>query len=127
MPKQPRKVSAQPVPGPCGPRHDDLYCLTGILLRNHDEVKRGNEQALVKRATRLTEVAKKHQGMATGTEFAIEEVTEGVLLRPVKTFRPARFEEVFGCLKHRGRAKNLRQTEKAIAKGVRARHDRGRY
>jgi len=67
------------------------------------------------------------RGWQPGTEFAIEEVTEGVLLRPLKPFRPARFDEVFGCLKYRGRAKTLRQMEKAIAKGVRARYGRGRY
>jgi AbrB family looped-hinge helix DNA binding protein len=62
-----------------------------------------------------------------GTEFAVEEVLEGVLLRPLRPFEPATFDEVFGCLKYRGRAKTLRQMERAIAKGVRARHDRGRY
>ena len=67
------------------------------------------------------------RGWQPGTEFAIEEVAEGVLLRPLKPFRPASFDEVFGCLKRRGRAKTLRQMERAIAKGVRARHDRGRY
>jgi AbrB family looped-hinge helix DNA binding protein len=67
------------------------------------------------------------RGWQPGTKFAIEEVTEGVLLRPLKPFRPARFEEVFGYLKHRGRAKTLREMQKAIVKGVRARHDRGRY
>ena len=67
------------------------------------------------------------RGWQPGTQLAIEEVTEGVLLRPLKPFRPARFDEVFGCLKHHGRAKTLPQMEKAIAKGVRAGHDRGRY
>ncbi len=62
-----------------------------------------------------------------GTEFAVEEVPDGVLLRPLKPFRSAVFDEVFGCLKYPGRAKSLRQMEKAIAKGVRARHGRGRY
>jgi AbrB family looped-hinge helix DNA binding protein len=62
-----------------------------------------------------------------GTEFAIEEVPNGVLLRPLRPFTSASFDEVFGCLKYTGRAKSLRQMEKAIAKGVRARHGRGRY
>lgn len=62
-----------------------------------------------------------------GTQFAVEQVAEGVLLRPLKPFRPAKFDEVFGCLKYAGRPKTLRQMEKAIAKGVKARHDRGRY
>ena len=63
----------------------------------------------------------------SGTQFAVEEVSEGVLLRPVRPFEAATFDEVFGCLKYSGRAKTLRQMEQAIAKGVRTRHDRGRY
>ena len=62
-----------------------------------------------------------------GTEFAVEEAGEGVLLRPLKRFAPASVEEVFGCLRYSGRPKSLRQMEKAIAKGVKSRHDRGRY
>jgi len=62
-----------------------------------------------------------------GAQFAVEEVGEGVLLRPLRPFRPATFDEVFGCLQHSGRPKTLRQMEKAIAKGVKARHGRGRY
>jgi len=62
-----------------------------------------------------------------GTEFAVEEVSEGVLLRPLRPFPTTSFEGVFGCLKFTGRAKTLRQMERAIARGVKARHDRGRY
>lgn len=62
-----------------------------------------------------------------GTEFEVTEVPEGVLLRPAKPFKPTTVEEVFGCLKYYGRPKTLRQMERAIAKGVKARHDRGRY
>lgn len=62
-----------------------------------------------------------------GTEFAVEEVSDGILLRPLRPFRSASFDEVFGCLKYTRRAKTLRQMARAIARGVRARHDRGRY
>ena len=62
-----------------------------------------------------------------GTQFGVEVVGEGVLLRPLKPFGAATFEQVFGCLKYSGRRKTLRQMEKAIAKGVKARHGRGRY
>ncbi len=61
-----------------------------------------------------------------GTEFAVEELQDSVLLRPVRPFKTTTFDEVFGCLKYGGRAKTLSQMEKAIAKGVRARHGRGR-
>ena len=62
-----------------------------------------------------------------GTEFGVEEVPEGILLRPLRPFPSTSFDEAFGCLKYTRRAKTLRQMEKAIARGVRARHDRGRY
>ncbi|MGA2072367.1 MAG: AbrB/MazE/SpoVT family DNA-binding domain-containing protein [Terriglobia bacterium] len=62
-----------------------------------------------------------------GTEFAVDETSEGILLRPLRPFPPTNISDVFGCLKYKGRAKTLRQMDMAIAKGVRARHDRGRY
>ncbi len=62
-----------------------------------------------------------------GTEFAVDETSDGILLRPLRPFPPTSIAEVYGCLKYNGRPKTLRQMEKAIAKGVRARHDRGRY
>jgi len=62
-----------------------------------------------------------------GAEFGVEQVPEGVLLRPLRPFPPTTVAEVFGCLKYTGRAKTIRQMEKSIARGARARHDRGRY
>ena len=63
----------------------------------------------------------------SGTEFAVEEVSEGILLRPLRPFPSTSFAEAFGCLKYTGWVKTLRQMERAIARGVRERHDRGRY
>jgi AbrB family looped-hinge helix DNA binding protein len=62
-----------------------------------------------------------------GTELAVEETTDGILLRPLRPFPTTSINEVFGYLKYSGRAKTLREMEKAIGRGVRARHDRGRY
>ena len=62
-----------------------------------------------------------------GTRFAVEEVKDGVLLRPLRPLPSSKFEEVFGCLPYKGRPKTLKQMERAIAKGVRERHGRGRY
>jgi len=61
-----------------------------------------------------------------GTQFAVEQVPEGVLLRPLRRFPPTTFDEVFGCLKYKGRAKTLREIEAAIERGGKARHDRDR-
>ena len=62
-----------------------------------------------------------------GTEFAIEETREGVLLRPARLFPRTTPDQVVGCLRYKGRAKTLKQMEDAIRIGVMERHDRGRY
>ncbi len=62
-----------------------------------------------------------------GTEFAVENTGDGVLLMPVKPLQSARLEDVFGCLKQGGKAKSIREMEEAIEQEVQARHARGRY
>ena len=62
-----------------------------------------------------------------GTEFAVELVPEGVLLRPLKPFKPSRFEEVFGCLKFRGKPRTMAEMGLAVARTLAERHARGRY
>lgn len=61
----------------------------------------------------------------SGTEFVIEDTPDGVLLRPTKSFKPTRLEDVVGCTGYKGPAKTLEEMENAIAKGVKARHARG--
>jgi hypothetical protein len=62
-----------------------------------------------------------------GTEFTVEVVREGVLLRPVKPFPPTKIEDVYGCLKYTGRPKTIEEMDEGIAREVAARHARGRY
>lgn len=62
-----------------------------------------------------------------GTEFLVERVSEGVLLRPLRPFPPSRLEDVLGSARYRGPARSIADMERAIAKGVKARHGRGRY
>lgn len=75
----------------------------------------------------LPKVVRDARSWVPGTEFAVETVGDGVLLRPLRPFPPTTVDEVHGCLKYKGRPKTLRQMEQAVAKGVRERHDRGRY
>jgi len=63
----------------------------------------------------------------TGMQLTVEETPEGVLLRPAKPFPPTKFEDVFGCLRYKGKPKTLEEMDTAIAKGVRRRHALGRY
>ena len=62
-----------------------------------------------------------------GTEFIVERVPEGVLLRPVRFLPPTQLADVIGSAGYKGRARSLAEMERAIAKGVKARRGRGRY
>ena len=62
-----------------------------------------------------------------GTEFVVEPVADGVLLRPAQPFAATRLEDVIGSAGYRGRPVSLNAMGKAIAKGVKARRGRGRY
>lgn len=64
---------------------------------------------------------------APGTEFAVEETPDGVLLRAVGRATPSRLEEVIGCLKWSGKAKTVGQMKRAVHAETRRRSDRGRY
>lgn len=59
-----------------------------------------------------------------GTEFIVEEVDEGVLLRPVKPFKPTTLDEVVGCTGYKGRAKTLDEIEHAVEREVKKRRAR---
>jgi AbrB family looped-hinge helix DNA binding protein len=62
-----------------------------------------------------------------GTEFTVEETSDGVLLRAARPFPETDLEEVVGCLRYKGKAKTVAQMNAAIAREVVRRHDRGRY
>jgi AbrB family looped-hinge helix DNA binding protein len=62
-----------------------------------------------------------------GTEFIVERVPEGVLLRPVRSFPVTRLNDVIGCAGYRGKARSVADMERAIGQGVKARRGRGRY
>ena len=60
-----------------------------------------------------------------GVEFSVEDTPDGVLLRPLKPFKPTRLQEVFGCAGYTGPAKTIEDMEVGIAAGVKAHDDRG--
>jgi AbrB family looped-hinge helix DNA binding protein len=62
-----------------------------------------------------------------GTEFTVERVADGVLLRPLRPVPPTRLEDVVGSAGYHGPAKSIQQMEKAIERGVKARRGRGRH
>ena len=64
---------------------------------------------------------------APGTEFIVEQTTEGILLRPAARFPRTEMSEVAGCLRFKGKPKTLAEMRAAIDREVKRRHDRGRY
>lgn len=62
-----------------------------------------------------------------GTEFIVEEAEGGVYLRALRPLERTRLADVIGSAGYRGPAKSLDDMEQAIAKGVKARHGRGRH
>ena len=62
-----------------------------------------------------------------GTEFSVEPVGDGVLLRPLKSIAHSRLEDVAGCLHVAGPTRAIAEMDAAVAAEVRRRRDRGRY
>ena len=54
-----------------------------------------------------------------GTKFVVEDRADGVLLKPIKPFRPAKIEEVFGCLGSDGPPKTIEDMDRDLAAGIR--------
>jgi AbrB family looped-hinge helix DNA binding protein len=62
-----------------------------------------------------------------GIEFTIEDTPQGLLLRPLKPFKPTRHEDVYGCAGYSGPAKTLEEMDQGILEEAKKRHARGRY
>jgi AbrB family looped-hinge helix DNA binding protein len=56
---------------------------------------------------------------SAGDEFVVEEVPEGLLLRPRKPFPAAHLDDVAGCLRYAGAAKSIEEMDAGIATAVR--------
>lgn len=54
----------------------------------------------------------------SGLEFAVIEMDGGILLTPIKPFKPTSINDVLGCTGYKGRKKTIKDMEKGIAKGV---------
>ena len=58
-------------------------------------------------------------GWEPGLEFAIEDVGNGILLKPINAYKPTRIEDVLGCVGYKGPRKSLKDMKAAVAKGSR--------
>jgi len=62
-----------------------------------------------------------------GTEFTVEERSDGVLLRPAGRFPATDLKQVAGCLRTKRKSRTPEQMRTAIGREAMRRHDRGRY
>ena len=62
-----------------------------------------------------------------GTRFSVEDVEEGVLLKPLQSFEQTRLEDVIGCLKKPVKPRSIAEMNKAVTATVRRRRASGRY
>ena len=69
-------------------------------------------QVVIPKAVRLL------HGWKAGLEFAIENVGDGIKLRPIKPYAETKIDEVIGCVGYDGPRKSLKDMEAAIAKGA---------
>ena len=58
-------------------------------------------------------------GWQPGTEFAVEDAGDGVLLKPLKPFPRTKLQDVIGCSGYRGPRKSLVDMQAAVAEGAR--------
>jgi len=62
----------------------------------------------------------------SGTEFTVEEMGDGILLRPISALPPSSLDMVAGCLPYKGKPKTLAQMRAGIAQHAAKRHKLGR-
>jgi len=57
-------------------------------------------------------------GWKPGLEFVIENVDDGIKLKPMKPYKETKIDDVIGCVGYKGPKKSLKDMEAAIAKGA---------
>lgn len=67
------------------------------------------------------------QDWDAGTEFTVEAVSDGILLRPIKRLPVTTLDQVAGCLRKTGKAKSTAQMNAVIGSEINRRHGSGRY
>lgn len=60
-----------------------------------------------------------------GDEFVLEELPEGLLLKPLRPFPASRLQDVAGCLPYAGAARTIEEMDQAIAAWHRAGANKG--
>ena len=66
----------------------------------------------------IPKAVRARHGWKAGLEFLIENVGDGIKLKPIKPYKETTIEEVMGCVAYEGPKKSLQDMEAAIAKGA---------
>jgi AbrB family looped-hinge helix DNA binding protein len=75
----------------------------------------------------LPKTIRTSRAWSVGTEFTVEETSDGILLRPAGPFPETDLDQVVGCLRSKRKLKTPAQMRAAVEREVIRRHDRGRY
>ena len=75
----------------------------------------------------LPKTIRASRAWGVGTEFTVEETSDGILLRPAGQFPETDLDQVVGCLRSKRKLKTPAQMRAAVEREVIRRHDRGRY
>ncbi len=75
----------------------------------------------------LPKTIRASRAWGVGTEFTVEETSDGILLRPAGPFPETDLDQVAGCLRSKRKLKTAAQMRAAVEREVIRRHDRGRY
>jgi AbrB family looped-hinge helix DNA binding protein len=69
----------------------------------------------------IPKAIRERHGWSPGSELALEDHGDAVVIRSVKHGPETTFEELVGCIGYRGPARSLEDMEAAIARGARER------
>ena len=75
-------------------------------------------QVILPKAVRVT------HGLRSGARFKVEDTPDGILLRPLRTFAPSRFDDVRGSLRHRGKPVSIEAMHAGVLAEAKRRHAR---
>jgi AbrB family looped-hinge helix DNA binding protein len=53
-----------------------------------------------------------------GTEFSVKDLGDSIALKPIRSFKRTKLQEVLGCVQYRGPSKSIKEMDDAIAKGA---------
>ena len=64
---------------------------------------------------------------APGTDFTVEDIGDGIILRPIKTGQPTKLDDLVGSLQSKSVPRTIQEMDAVIDAELQDRHDRGRY